>query len=118
METREYVKFARREFRDKARYQDALEMFEDFEPLAGDNRCDDGRDEWYLVKDESAEDYVLIVIDYHLFEDNEIEVKHFDSLISACNYIRDELDRDFSLGDAETADAIVGLLDAIFGDKG
>ena len=87
------------------------------EPLAGNNRCDDGRDEWYLIKDENAEDYVLIIIDYHLFEENEIEVKHFDTLLSACNYIRDELDRDFSLGDSETADAIVGLLDAIFGDK-
>jgi hypothetical protein len=116
METRDYVKYAKREFRDKV-YQDEFSMYEDFEPLAGNNRCDDGRDEWYLIKDENAEDYVLIIIDYHLFEENEIEVKHFDTLLSACNYIRDELDRDFSLGDSETADAIVGILDAIFGDK-
>ncbi|MBO7701693.1 MAG: hypothetical protein J6S36_02140, partial [Eggerthellaceae bacterium] len=73
METRDYVKYARREFRDKV-YQDEFSMYEDFEPLAGNNRCDDGRDEWYLIKDENAEDYVLIIIDYHLFEENEIEV--------------------------------------------
>ena len=112
-----YVKHGRNEFPDKVRYEDALKSYEDYEVLAGFNETDDGTDEWFLVKEEDAENYVVITIDYHLFSDNEIETKNFDSLLRACNYIRDELDRDFSLGDAETADAVIGLLDAIFGDK-
>lgn len=117
MASNEYVKYGRREFPDKVRYEDALKPYEDYEVLAGFNKCDDGTDEWFLVREEGKEQCTLITIDFHLFEDNEIKEKQFDSMLSACNYIRDELDRSFSLGDAETADAIVGLLDAIFGDK-
>ena len=77
---------------------------------------DDGTDEWFLIKEEDKENYIVVTIDFHIFSENEIELKSFDSLLRACNYIRDELDRDFTLGGAETADAVIGLLDALFGD--
>ena len=117
MASNKYVKYGRKEFPDKVRYQDELKPYEDYEVLAGFNETDDGTDEWFLVREEDKDDCTLITLDYHLFEDNEIQVKHFDSLLPACNYIRDELDRDFSLGDAETADAVIELLDALIGDK-
>ena len=113
---KKYVKYGKREFLDKVRYQDPLKGFEDYEVLAGFNETDDGTDEWFLIKEEDKENYYVIAIDYHLFSENEIEIKQFDSLLRACNYVRDEFDRDFSLGGAETADAVIGLLDALFGD--
>ena len=116
MATSKYVKFGKKEFSSKVLFEDELKPFEDYEPLAGFNETDYGTDEWFLIKDEDSNDYVVITIDYHLFSDNEIGVHHFDSLMSACNYVRDELDSDFSLGDAEIGDAVVGLLDAIFGN--
>ena len=112
---KKYVKYGRREFADKARYEDPLKPYEDYEVLAGFNETDDGTDEWFLLKEDGKENYVVVTIDYHIFSDNEIEIKQFDSLLKACNYIRDEFDRDFSLGGQETADAVVGLLDALFG---
>lgn len=113
----EYVKYGRREFRDKVDFTDEFKKYEDYECIAGYNDCDDGSDEWFLIKPENEDDYIVLTFDMHLFSDNELHEKHFDDLLEACNYIRDELDRDFSLGDAETGAAIVGLLDAIFGDK-
>lgn len=112
----EYEKYGRKEYFDKIRYEDELKPYEDFEVLAGFDRCSDGSDEWFLVKSDDAKDYVVIVIDRHFFEANEIKLTHFDSLLPACDYIREELDYHFSLGDAETADAVFGLLDSIFGD--
>ena len=112
---KKYVKYGKREFPDRVRYNDRLKPYEDYEVLAGFNETDDGTDEWYLVKEEDKENYYVITIDFHLFSDNEIEIKQFDSLLRACNYVRDEFDSDFSLGGTETADAVIGLLDALFG---
>ena len=113
---KKYVKYGKREFPDKVRYQDALKSYGDYEVLAGFNETDDGTDEWFLIKEEDKENYIVVTIDFHIFSENEIELKSFDNLLKACNYIRDELDRDFTLGGAETADAVIGLLDALFGD--
>lgn len=112
---KKYVKYGRREFPDKVRWQDPLKRYEDYEVLAGFNETDDGTDEWFLIKEDGKENYIVVTIDYHIFSENEIKTKQFDSLLRACNYVRDEFDRDFTLGGAETADAVVSLLDALFG---
>ena len=51
---KKYVKYGKREFLDKVRYQDPLKGFEDYEVLAGFNETDDGTDEWFLIKEEDT----------------------------------------------------------------